>query len=79
MWTTSVEFDFVFVSFSLKVLPSLMGVLSSDTAHPRVQAHAAAALVNFCEDCPQTVLSPYLDTLAEKLEMVLTGKLQEVL
>ena len=40
-----------------------MTLLLNDTAHPRVQAHAAAAMVNFCEECPPKILDPYLDSL----------------
>ena len=45
----------------------------------RLQAHAGAALVNFVEDCPKTVLVPYLDPLCSKLEHVLSTKIQEVI
>lgn len=61
-----------------KVMPSLLGVLATDHAHPRVQAHAAAALVNFCEECPPKVLEPYLDKLVEVLEGVLKSKIEEL-
>ena len=50
----------------------------SDAAHPRVQAHAAAAMVNFCEDCPPKIIEPYLDSLVTALESVLSSKLEEV-
>ena len=49
-----------------------------DTANPRVQAHAAAALVNFCDDCPKSILASYLDNILAKLESVLSSKLREV-
>ena len=49
-----------------------------DTANPRVQAHAAAALVNFSDDCPKTILTTYLDNIVAKLEAVLASKLREV-
>ena len=35
-----------------RLLPGLMGAMD-DFAQPRVQAHAAAALVNFSENCEQ--------------------------
>jgi hypothetical protein len=38
---------------------------------PRVQAHAAAALVNFCEEVDKAVLDPYLDPLFERLLVLL--------
>ena len=43
------------------VLPNIIPVL--DSAEPRVQAHAAAALVNFCEEAEKQILEPYLDDL----------------
>ena len=52
-----------------QVLPSLLQVLD-DNANPRVQAHAGAALVNFCEECPKQVLAPYLDSIIMKLAEV---------
>lgn len=42
------------------------------------QAHAAAALVNFSEDCPKPILTQYLDPLMCKLEVILTTKFKEV-
>ena len=38
-----------------------------DKENPRVQAHAGAALVNFCEECPKVILAPYLDRIIQKL------------
>ncbi|XP_057301681.1 importin-5-like isoform X2 [Hydractinia symbiolongicarpus] len=65
--------------FHEKVMPGLMALLLNDTAHPRVQAHAAAAMVNFCEECPPKILEPYLDSLVDTLEVVLASKIQELL
>ena len=50
----------------------------SDGSFPRVQAHAAAALVNFFEECPVNVLEPYLDAVVQKLEQVLSEKMQQL-
>ena len=50
-----------------------------DNANPRVQAHGAAALVNFCEDCPKQILADYLDLIISKLEQILNSKFQEVI
>ncbi|GAB7363350.1 hypothetical protein MBLNU230_g3631t1 [Neophaeotheca triangularis] len=47
------------------VLPALMPVLGAP--EPRVQAHAAAALVNFCEEAEKEILAPYLDRLLQLL------------
>lgn len=49
-----------------------------DQTNPRVQAHAAAALINFTEDCPKTLLIPYLDSLVQHLHVIMVAKLQEV-
>lgn len=65
--------------FHTKVMPGLISLLTEDTKHPRVQAHAAAAMVNFCEECPPKVLEPYLDALVNALEGVLASKMQELL
>ena len=35
---------------------------------------AGAALVNFSEDCPKTILAPYLDGIMAKLEAILSAK-----
>ncbi|CAB3220948.1 unnamed protein product [Arctia plantaginis] len=63
--------------FHDKVVPGLLMVLD-DNANPRVQAHAAAALVNFSEDCPKPILTQYLDPLMNKLEVILTTKFKEL-
>nr|CAH7769767.1 unnamed protein product [Callosobruchus chinensis] len=63
--------------FHAIVVPALLALLDDD-AHPRVQAHAGAALVNFAEDCPKHVLSGYLDPLMAKLEGILTAKFKEL-
>ncbi|KAJ1726941.1 importin subunit beta-3, partial [Coemansia biformis] len=47
------------------VLGSLISAMA-DSA-PRVQTHAAAAMVNFAEEATRTVLEPHLDTLLERL------------
>ena len=48
------------------VLPLLLNAMD-DSKNPRCQAHAAAATVNFSEDCPPECMAPYLDTLMNKL------------
>jgi len=60
-----------------QVVSGLLLVMD-DFANPRVQAHAGAALVNFSEDCPKTILAPYLDLIIAKLEQVLMAKVKEV-
>ncbi|EFN77942.1 Importin-5 [Harpegnathos saltator] len=63
--------------FHDKVIPGLLMVLD-DNANPRVQAHAGAALVNFSEDCPKNILTPYLDAIMAKLGSILTNKFHEL-
>lgn len=43
-----------------------------DTSNIRVQAHAACAMVNFFEECPQEILSPYLDMISEHIQTALS-------
>ncbi|KAF8005112.1 hypothetical protein HF325_000569 [Metschnikowia pulcherrima] len=49
-----------------RILPALVLKLTNKSV-PRVQAHAAAALVNFCEAATKEVLEPYLDDLLNNL------------
>lgn len=49
-----------------RILPSLILMLTTKSV-PRVQAHAAAALVNFSEAASKEVLEPYLDDLLNNL------------
>ncbi|CAH2351337.1 importin subunit beta-3 [[Candida] railenensis] len=49
-----------------RVLPALISMLTQKSV-PRVQAHAAAALVNFSEAASKEVLEPYLDDLLNNL------------
>lgn len=51
------------------VLSNIIPVLES--VEPRVQAHAAAALVNFCEEAEKHILEPYLDELLNRLLVLL--------
>ncbi len=37
-----------------------------------------AALVNFSEDCPKNILSPYLEPIIAKLENILSSKFKEL-
>ncbi|KAI9833848.1 MAG: hypothetical protein M1826_006371 [Phylliscum demangeonii] len=47
------------------IMANLLPVL--DSAEPRVQAHAAAALVNFCEQADRETVDPYLDSVLIRL------------
>lgn len=51
------------------VLTNIIPVL--DSIEPRVQSHAAAALVNFCEEAEKGILEPYLDDLLTHLLVLL--------
>lgn len=63
--------------FHDRVIPGLLHLMD-DSANPRVQAHAGAALVNFSEDCPKVILTPYLDGIMAKLEGILSSKFNEL-
>lgn len=53
-----------------RILPALISKLTSKSV-PRVQAHAAAALVNFSEAATKEILEPYLDDLLNNLLVLL--------
>ncbi|KAL1918162.1 uncharacterized protein VTP21DRAFT_3428 [Calcarisporiella thermophila] len=55
-----------------QVLSGLVPVMD-DAINPRVQAHSAAAMVNFCEAADKAVLSPYLDAIFERLLLLLNN------
>jgi len=48
------------------VLPVLLAAME-DRGNPRVQAHGAAAMVNFAEEASKQTLMPYLDSILSKL------------
>ncbi|PVZ98231.1 hypothetical protein BB558_005779 [Smittium angustum] len=54
------------------VLQNLIPAMD-DEQFPRVQAHAAAAMVNFSEEARKKIIEPYLDTLFERLMNLLTS------
>ncbi|XP_061745785.1 importin-5 [Nerophis ophidion] len=64
--------------FHDKVISALLQTME-DQSNPRVQAHAAAALINFTEDCPKSLLIPYLDNLVQHLHGIMVAKLQELI
>ena len=53
-----------------RILPALISKLTNKSV-PRVQAHAAAALVNFSEAASKDTLEPYLDDLLNNLLVLL--------
>mmetsp|Transcript_5977 Transcript_5977/g.11754 ORF Transcript_5977/g.11754 Transcript_5977/m.11754 type:complete len:1102 (-) Transcript_5977:756-4061(-) len=52
--------------FHGQILPALIQVMD-DTQNPRVQSHAAAAIINFCDDTTPEIIGLYLDQLLAKL------------
>ena len=58
------------------VLPSLIRTM--DDTCKRVQAHAAAAIINFCEHCARSTLKQYLPELLNKLMILLQGNVRRV-
>ncbi|RKO92447.1 armadillo-type protein [Blyttiomyces helicus] len=61
-------------SYCSEILTNLIPVMD-DTRFPRVQAHVAAALVNFSEEVEKFTIAPFLDQIFEKLLILLnTGK-----
>jgi len=58
------------------VLPALIQVM--DDQCKRVQAHAAAAVINFCEHCERETLQPYLQGLLGKLFALLNRDVRRV-
>lgn len=63
--------------FHATVLPRLCEILA-DNSHPRVQAHAGAALVNFFEECPKRIMVQYLNVIAPPLASILQNKMSEL-
>ncbi|KAI9481685.1 MAG: armadillo-type protein [Benjaminiella poitrasii] len=51
------------------VVSSLLPVM--EDPQPRIQAHAAAAMVNFCEEADKKILDPYLDAIFDRLLILL--------
>nr|GEU75259.1 importin-5-like [Tanacetum cinerariifolium] len=59
------------------VLPALASAMD-DYQNPRVQAHAASAVLNFSENCTPELLNPYLDGIVGKLLALLQNPKQMV-
>lgn len=56
-----------------QVVSVLLSAIETDPHH-RVQAHAACAMVNFCEDGDATAIEPYLDDIANRMNAALQSK-----
>ncbi|GAB2266827.1 Importin-5 [Dionaea muscipula] len=63
--------------FHSLVLPALASAMD-DFQNPRVQAHAASAVLNFSESCTPEILTPYLDGIVHKLLVLLQAGKQMV-
>ncbi|GAB2211296.1 hypothetical protein Droror1_Dr00016589 [Drosera rotundifolia] len=63
--------------FHSSVLPALASAMD-DYQNPRVQAHAASAVLNFSENCTPEILTPYLDGIVTKLLVLLQNGKQMV-
>lgn len=55
------------------VIPALVGMMGNSTSC-RVQAHGAAALVNFCEKATKMQVEPYLDGILKRLQEMLQSQ-----
>lgn len=56
--------------FHATVIPAFLELMA-DGNHPRVQAHSAAALVNFCEHSGKHILEGHLDSILSSLAALL--------
>eukprot|EP01097_Dermamoeba_algensis_P002108 TRINITY_DN1837_c0_g3_i1.p1 TRINITY_DN1837_c0_g3~~TRINITY_DN1837_c0_g3_i1.p1 ORF type:complete len:1076 (-),score=326.43 TRINITY_DN1837_c0_g3_i1:39-3266(-) len=56
--------------FHAQIIPALAAIMD-DKSFPKVQAHAACALINFCENCKPKILEPYLDGIVQRLTQLL--------
>ncbi|XP_058073781.1 uncharacterized protein LOC131222648 isoform X2 [Magnolia sinica] len=65
------------VQYHQRVLHAL-GSAMDDFQNPRVQAHAASAVLNFSENCTPDILTPYLDGIVNKLLVLLQNGKQMV-
>lgn len=65
------------VQYHQSVLPALASAMD-DFQNPRVQAHAASAVLNFSENCTPDILTPYLDGIVTKLLVLLQNGKQMV-
>eukprot|EP00268_Persea_americana_P063804 TRINITY_DN831_c0_g1_i2.p1 TRINITY_DN831_c0_g1~~TRINITY_DN831_c0_g1_i2.p1 ORF type:complete len:1111 (+),score=203.06 TRINITY_DN831_c0_g1_i2:174-3506(+) len=65
------------VKYHQLVLPALASAMD-DFQNPRVQAHAASAILNFSENCTPDILTPYLDGIVSKLLVLLQNGKQMV-
>eukprot|EP00184_Porphyridium_aerugineum_P000216 CAMPEP_0184696160 /NCGR_PEP_ID=MMETSP0313-20130426/3546_1 /TAXON_ID=2792 /ORGANISM="Porphyridium aerugineum, Strain SAG 1380-2" /LENGTH=1101 /DNA_ID=CAMNT_0027154733 /DNA_START=266 /DNA_END=3571 /DNA_ORIENTATION=- len=55
--------------FHAQIVPALIHVMD-DTANARVQSHAAAAVINFCDEATPEIIGPYMEQLLGKLHQL---------
>lgn len=60
--------------FADPILTAIVGAMH-DVNNPRVQAHAASAVINFCDNCKVELIQPYLDVLLTTLLGLLSSPL----
>lgn len=63
--------------FHSAFIPNMVNLFTL-SENPRVQAHSGAALVNFLEECTPQLVNQYIDLVAERIERVLSTKMQEL-
>eukprot|EP00494_Astrolonche_serrata_P024862 UN25122 len=63
--------------FGKEILTGLVTLMKKNN-NPRVQAHAAAALINFAEPCKPDLLEPYLDKLLRELAQLINSGYRNV-
>ncbi|PWA90709.1 ARM repeat superfamily protein [Artemisia annua] len=65
------------LQYHARVLPAIASAMD-DFENPRVQAHAAIAMIKFSQDCTLDILTPYLDGMVSKLVVLLQSGTQMV-
>eukprot|EP01123_Difflugia_compressa_P007967 TRINITY_DN225_c0_g1_i1.p1 TRINITY_DN225_c0_g1~~TRINITY_DN225_c0_g1_i1.p1 ORF type:complete len:1096 (-),score=260.74 TRINITY_DN225_c0_g1_i1:411-3698(-) len=58
--------------YHAQIIPRFIKLMT-DTANPKVQAHTAAAIINFCEKFDAETIAPYLDSLLSCLLVLIQG------
>jgi importin-5 len=53
--------------FHADMVPNLCALMGNDVQYPRVQSHAAAAMINFCEGADADLVGIYLQELLTKM------------
>jgi importin-5 len=61
--------------FHAPIVPSLIAVMDY-ASNPRVQSHAAAAVIIFCDEASPAIIGPYLNPLRGKLQAILQSRMR---